>query len=96
MTGMPNYNRPAFPEAAKHLRAAGFTVHNPGEEVHTDRSWAAYMRISLDALFRADALVILPGWQHSTGARLEVAVAHALDIPVIPLEQMNQLGVEPW
>lgn len=96
MTGMPNYNRAAFAEAAAHLRAAGFTVHNPGEEIHTDHSWAAYMRISLEALFRADALVAMPGWQHSPGARLEALVAHALDIPVIPLGQINQLGIEPW
>jgi len=31
----------------------------------------------------ADAIAVLPGWEHSLGARAEVAVARALGLPVI-------------
>jgi hypothetical protein len=34
----------------------------------------------------ADAVVVLPGWEQSTGARAEVATAEALGLQVIPLE----------
>ena len=36
-----------------------------------------------------DAVVVLPGWDESVGARAEVAVAHWVGLPVIPLELLE-------
>lgn len=95
MTGLPQFNYPAFNAAAAELRAAGFQVWNPadcGLGPHP-RGW--YMRQSLGALPHADAVVLLPGWEASAGARLEVHTALALDTPVIPLAAFWTLALEP-
>lgn len=36
---------------------------------------------------RVDGIAVLPGWECSRGARLEVDVAHALRLPVLPVDQ---------
>ena len=36
---------------------------------------------------RGDTLFMLPGWENSTGAQAEVAVARWVMIPVIPIEE---------
>lgn len=87
MTGLPEFNRPAFMAAAERLRAQGFEVLNPAEHFGGDQSlpWSTYMREGIDAVLRADAVRTLPGWDASRGASLEVAVAQAVGIPVDPL-----------
>ena len=91
MSGYPDYNYPAFNDAADRLRDAGFSVLNPAE-TDTDEyphdgepTWEWYMRQTLAMVLEADGLAVLPGWECSRGARLEVDVAHALRLPVKPL-----------
>lgn len=91
MSGYPGYNYPAFDEAARRLRLAGFSVLNPAEIDADDYPrageppWDWYMRKALDMVLDADAIAVLPGWECSRGARLEVDVAHALQVPVKPI-----------
>lgn len=83
MTGIPDHNFPAFTEAAKRLRAQGYTVISPHElHEHTDRDWEYYIRHALRTLLDCDAVVLLPGWANSRGARLEKTVADAVGMPV--------------
>jgi hypothetical protein len=85
MTGLPDYNHPAFHAAAERLRARGYEVVNPAEFAprHDAMRWSDWMRLGLEALAQCDGVVALPGWQHSNGARLEVGVAaRALEAPV--------------
>ncbi len=89
MTGLPEYNFPAFAAAAAQLRSRGHDVWSPAEGSDTNGEHAYYMRRSLTALMDADALVLLPGWQQSPGSRTEVAVALAFNIPIVPLEVAN-------
>lgn len=84
MTGYPDLNYPLFELAAGELRKAGFEVFNPAENEEQD-SWEAYLRIDLAMVLAADGVAVLPNWQESRGARLEVDVAHALHIPVLPV-----------
>jgi len=85
MTGLPNGNRPAFMEAAQALRARGFRVINPAEFGSPEDDWYAAMRRDIRMLMDADAVVTLPGWERSRGARLEVYVACQLKMPVYTL-----------
>ena len=42
------------------------------------------MAIDLQALDTADGVILLPGWERSRGARLEVQRAKARDVPIVP------------
>lgn len=91
MTGLPQFNYPAFNAAEKQLRAVGFEVFNPvnGEAPPTpgeERTWAWYLRRALRQVVSADGIATLPGWADSKGARLEVHVAVELGMPVHSVE----------
>ena len=91
MTGIPEFNYPAFADACIRLRAEGHTVISPHEVNPQDGSeheWAWYMRRDLVALMDADAIVVLPGWEDSRGALLETHVATALGMPLYALSDV--------
>lgn len=81
MSGLPEFNHPAFVRAALSLRAVGYRVENPAENP-AQSTWADYMRLSLRQLSEVEGVAVLSGWQGSRGATLEVHVAHALMLPV--------------
>ncbi len=84
MTGHPGYNRPAFHAMANKLRARGYEVLNPAEvELDASATWGDYLRKNLQMLVTVQEVCMLPGWQESKGAVLEVAIAHILGIPVV-------------
>ncbi len=81
MTGLPDFNYPAFNAAAKLLRDMGHTVLNPAENpAPRCGTWSGYMRMALAQLVQVDCVVLLPGWAESRGALLERSVAQALGI----------------
>ena len=89
MTGLPDFNRSAFNEAARALRAYGFPVINPAElNTADDGSWQACMRVCLKALPDADVLALLPGWESSNGAHLELHIAHRIGIQVMQIAEI--------
>lgn len=86
MTGLPEFNFPAFNEAAAKLRAMGYEVENPAENPEPScGSWLAYMRMAVRQVSRVDALVLLPGWEKSRGARVEFNLAVGLGLSVMTL-----------
>jgi hypothetical protein len=89
MTGLPDFNRPAFHAAAAALRAQGYVVINPAEvDLGLDATWVDYMRIHLAEIARRVTQVfVLPGWESSRGAQLEVHVARSLELPVVPVPE---------
>ena len=84
MTGLPEFNYPAFFSAADALRRAAFDPINPARTAGREgcRSWLDYMRAGLRDVADCDGVAVLPGWQDSRGAALEVHVARSLDLPV--------------
>lgn len=86
MTGRPDNNIDEFNEAEDLLLKAGYWVLNPTSNGLSDSaSYEDHMRADLRMLSVADALAFLPDWEKSRGARLEIEVAHALNIPTRPV-----------
>lgn len=83
MTGIPEWNFPAFNAAAEQLRAYGYDVVNPADGGADEATtWAEYLKEDLRLLLACDGVATLPGWTGSRGACLEVHVARALGMPV--------------
>lgn len=100
MTGIPMWNFPAFFDAEHQLLELGYAVRNPahndGKNVEEAMAsagtpdkpnypWSYYMKRDLPHVMNSDMVCLLPGWQNSKGARLEVHVAQALGLPLMIL-----------
>ena len=84
MSGIADHNRPAFNVAAESLREQGYNVVNPADfdTTLTAPSWICCMVRDIPHVCSADAVAVLPGWEQSDGAKLEVFVATKLGKPV--------------
>jgi hypothetical protein len=92
MTGLPEFNFPAFHAAAASLRGKGYTVTNPAElNPDTTMTWEQCMRRDIAELVGLDAVVCLPDWHKSRGARLEVYIASTLGMPILQLAEVPAL-----
>ena len=89
MTGHHEFNYPAFRVAADALTRSGYTV------AHTATGTAQpadayphtyYLRHALAMLLECGSVALLPGWEASRGARVEVDVAHALGMTCLPVD----------
>ncbi len=108
MSGKPEFNFPAFHEAAGQLRDKGHIVFSPAEkdmeEYGDDAPWMSDPNGDIDdataAGFdlneamkqdltwicdEADAIAMLPGWEHSSGARTEHTLACCLRLEIMYL-----------
>ena len=91
MTGIPEFNFPAFHAAADKLAAEGWGVINPAglDEADVDangdatKPWDYYLRRDIKYLADATAIYMLPGWENSKGASLEHHIAQALGMEII-------------
>lgn len=89
MSGLPDFNYPAFNSAAKQLRDRGHTVFNPAENgLASSAPWTSHMRADIRMLMGCDRVVTLPGYRGSKGATLEVHIARALGMDVVSLAQV--------
>lgn len=89
MTGLPEFNYPAFDALAAQLEAKGWAVLNPTRkfEGRVDLPYEVYLRGSIVDVLSADAIVLLPGWTASRGAQLEKHIADALGLPAYVAEE---------
>ena len=83
MTGLPDLNRDAFAWAEAQVIAAGLTPVNPHTLCDPSWDWNRCMRADVTALCACDALLLLPGWERSNGAQLELHIAHRLGLVVL-------------
>lgn len=101
MRGYDHYNYPAFEEGTAKLARAGYTVYSPhqadafldlpgfdpavpGSFTEAHRNTA--MRADIEAILAADGVAVLPGWEDSEGATLEVSVAKAIGLRVMSVD----------
>lgn len=100
MTGLPQFNFPAFDALGSRLRSRGFDVVSPAElddpedraaalaspdghmhdGHHMNKTWGDFLArdVKLLADGGIEAVIVLPGWERSRGARLETFVANRM------------------
>ena len=106
MTGLPLLNFPAFEAATAALRALNYTVTSPHEmeldggfdpllsEEENRFSLREALERDLDAVIYCDAVALLPGYEASPGAAMEVSMATALGKPSFTLDYLLRVGHE--
>lgn len=93
MTGLPEFNYPAFEQAAGDLILAGYEVLSPHTidategTVPGEQSWDWYMRRALAMMLRCDGVALLPRWYDSRGAKIEYDLAYELKMPCAPVNR---------
>lgn len=86
MTGIEGMNFPAFHAAAAALLACGYEVVNPADHGEGEYTWVEYMRRDITDLLTCDGIALLPGWEQSKGAFLEVTICKYLGLPYHSVE----------
>lgn len=79
MTGIKDFNYPAFEEAEKIVSATGHEPISPHRAPKL-KNWEEYMRYDIKLLVDCQAIALLPGWENSKGAKLEVHIAEKLGL----------------
>lgn len=85
ISGRPNGNRDLFDRAAISIcKDYNYPInpHTIGAYLPAGSSWLAYMRVCIAALAEADAVLMLPGWLRSRGARLEWFIAWRMGLKI--------------
>lgn len=116
MTGLPQFNYPAFDSAATTLRRRGWTVVSPAElddpatrkmalasedgapgtGAANGETWGDFLSRDVKLISdEVDYIAVLPGWEKSRGARLEVFVARLCGKRVFRYEPDDRFGVIP-
>ena len=85
ITGYPDYKRD-FNQMENRLLVKGYTVLSPAH-LPEGMTPAQYMRVCLAMIDDADAVLLLPNWQESRGARLEADYCLYVDKPVYLSEE---------
>lgn len=94
MTGFEDFNFPAFNTMAAELRTRGYAVENPAEHGVVDGAdWADYMAYDLTRLGLCGQVAVLPGWENSKGARLEVHIARELGMRVVNAHDLVSMEI---
>lgn len=90
MSGYPEYNYPAFTEAARILRATGITLRTPHETpwpvnheaMSEGELWRYMMEATAVVMGECNGIILMKGWPQSRGAKAELDVALMRSWPV--------------
>lgn len=89
MTGIAEFNHPAFHAEALRLRSLGYDVVNPAElNPDVTASWHECLRKDLQALLTCEAIALMDGWQDSNGVHLEMHVAHWVGMKIMTVQEL--------
>lgn len=92
MSGLPDNNFPAFRDATKRLRAEGWEITSPVELDELDgfastaelgdEEYKNALSRDLRKIMDVEAIILLPGWEKSAGAKTELALANHYGLKV--------------
>lgn len=84
VTGIAEWNAPAFAAETARLRALGHEVVSPLEINHgrEQEGWHACMRRDIVRLVSCEAVQLLPGYENSKGVAVELGIARGLDMRI--------------
>lgn len=82
MTGIKDFNRPAFNQMANALTSDGYSVLNPAT-LPGGMTQAQYMSICLPMVLCSQTVYMLKNWKMSEGALAEHALAFKLNLRII-------------
>lgn len=77
----------AFKEATRVAGKMGYVSVNPMEDQEDGLTWAEYMRRDIKALMDCDAILMMPGWEQSRGAKLEKDIAERIGMEVLYMKE---------
>jgi hypothetical protein len=84
ISNYPEGNKPCFDAIAKGVRQLGHAAVNPWDLDLVEpcgNDWIGNMKRDIRYLVDCDGVVLLPNWEESQGARLEVIIAAKLEMP---------------
>lgn len=95
ITGLPNGNKEAFQAYEDRFVNMQFEVVNP-HKLHTEEQektfeWSDFMKSDIKALLDCQVVAMMPGWEKSKGANIEIYIARNLNIPVINADTLNEV-----
>lgn len=96
MTGLTDYNKPAFAAAQALLAGLGHDVVNPHTLDEKDGGFPGYekaLRRDVVALMGCDGIAMLPGWHKSRGSKIESAVAEVCGLPMLDATTGQELSL---
>ena len=99
MTGRAAYNAASFAKVRDKLQAAGHETFSPPHDIPASTGYRHAMHVNLAWICEAaDALISLPDWKESPGARAERFTALACGIPVWTwdFEEPPQIARRPF
>ena len=96
MTGLPEFNYPAFFTETDRLQALGYQVENPANNPEPPcKSWEGYMRLALAQMVRCDTIAMLPNWGNSRGAAIEFRLAGDLGMHIVDAHEIVESLLRP-
>ena len=95
MSGLPEFNYPAFFAAEELLREWGLNPQNPARNPEQE-NWQGYMKLAIAMLMTCEAIYLLPGWERSPGALIEHDLARRCGLEVVYPHEWCPGFVDPW
>lgn len=100
MRGFENLNHQSF-DAVNRILDADWNVFSPAAKDRAEgwddtTSYATTIRADIQFLLAADAIILLPGWKKSEGARFEAEIARSLGLEFYVAVKTDADGEGAW